>query len=139
MTKTEMFKEVSGLLKDTQKAFDKVCDGELLYRLKQFENYIDGLFSFAKFKEGEKVQLKKQHVFEHGWATYNPTFSKDAVAVVRAVDWNREHGFLYDLVFDEQFYTVSDGIINPMERENSIFMNWKESDLKTVKEDHLIH
>lgn len=139
MTKTDMFEEVATLLKNTKEAFDTVCNGELLYRLKKFEQYIDGLFSFAKFKEGEKVQLKKNHTFDHGWKNCNPTFSKGAVAVVRRVDWNKEHGFLYDLVFDEQFYTLDDGTVYLRERENSVFMNWKEKNLKSVREDHLIH
>lgn len=144
MTKTDMFEEVATLLKNTKEAFDTVCNGELLYRLKQFESYVEGLFSFAKFKEGEKIQLKKKHTFDHGWKYYNPTFSKSAVAVVVRVDWNREHGFMYDLVFDEQLYMATfpkedKGKVCTTDQEHSIFMNWKECDLKTVKEDHLIH
>ena len=153
MKALDQVKEITKLVEDTNKAFDTVFHGSLNYRLKIFERYVEGLFSFAKFKEGDKIQLKETHVFDHGWKTCNPTFTNGAVATIYSVDWRKDTGFTYDLVFDNEYWaSSSDGIVNVTLRKHAIFGNWSEEDLESVKvstpapandttvqEDSLIH
>ena len=134
------FKEFSSLVKKTKKAFDIVCNEQVKYMLDNVERYIEGLFSFAKFKEGDTVQLKKAHKFDHGWNIHNPTFTKGAIAVIRNVNWRKDTGFTYDLVFDKEYYEGSHtGIVHVVTRGHAIFSNWSEKHLKLVKTDHIIN
>lgn len=81
------------------------------YTAERLTEYVEGLFSFAKFKEGDEVRLNSywephfHAVLEseptHGWRNSKHFLIENAVATVRAVDYF--HGvFTYDVVFDSE-------------------------------------
>ena len=64
----------------------------------------------------------------------NIVFTNGAVATIYSVDWRKDTGFTYDLVFDNEYWaSSSDGIVNVTLIKHGIFGNWSEEDLESVK------
>lgn len=85
---------------------NKLSGGSAKYYIKQVKEYVEGLFSFSKFKLGNKVKLKETLTFEkeHGWRVYEPTMVRGAIATITEVNWYKDAGFVYSVVFDKQLW-----------------------------------
>ena len=77
--------------------------------IERLQEYVDGLFSFAKFKVGDTVRLKEKITFPdgHGWKHCEHNMIKGATALVKDVDWYDDRGFTYLIMFHHQTYISS--------------------------------
>jgi hypothetical protein len=79
---------------------------EFKYEIDQLAEYVEGLFSFSKFKIGDTVILNKTPIItneiSHGWIGYKDILVKGAKAKVEAVDYFKSRGFVYDLMFGKE-------------------------------------
>ena len=76
------------------------------------QELIDGLFSFAQFKEGDRVQLSKTPRITQekswGWMGSKQFLKKDAMATVESVGWRAKgKTFTYGIVFDDETFINS--------------------------------
>lgn len=135
----EMKDKVSEILKgieQLQKAQDKLnavlSSGPASFYFKKLGNYIDGLFSFAKFKEGERVQLARDYDCSKapGWAGSEHFLKEGATAVVSDIDYN-ERGFIYGIVFDNETWLDQKGVARPVISKHEY--SFRESDLDPVR------
>lgn len=94
------------------------------WEMERVEEYIDGLFSFAKFKEGDKVAMAKTYPVTKeeswGWLAYRHRLTEGKTAKVVSVDWC-DGRFVYGVVFDDTSWIDDKGVVHPSDSEGGIF------------------
>lgn len=87
------------------------------------DSYIQGLFSFAKFKVGDQVEMANTYPVSQeeswGWWAYRHLLVRGSKAKVENVDWRDGH-FVYYIKFNENSWTDSDNKINQMTGNNEL-------------------
>jgi len=100
--------------------------------------YVEGLFSFSLFKEGDEIQLndtweesfaKRLESGADGWKHCSHFLINGAVGEVVDVDFSDGH-FRYDIMFDNESWVTQYGIdrgkINPVPRKKRHTFNLHE-------------
>jgi hypothetical protein len=86
------------------------------FDVERIEEYINGLFSFAKFKVGDKVRMAKTYPVNEkdswGWMHARHLLRQDQPATVVACDYY-DGTFRYGITFDEKTYMDRDGKVHP--------------------------
>ena len=85
------------------------------WEVERLNEFVDGLFSFSKFKEGETVAIYKTPIITDkvawGWLGYKKHLIRGARGVIRKVDYWDGH-FRYDVLFP-----FSDGTFSFYEKD----------------------
>lgn len=122
-----MNKEVIKKTKDIFKLIDEL-NLPTKWDIEKFESYVDGLFSFAKFKAGRLVKMKIDFEVNEkdswGWMPYRHLLKKGKQAIVKEVDWNGKQ-FVYLIEFAEKTYTSSKGTIEPTDGSINLYITEK--------------
>jgi hypothetical protein len=96
--------------------------------MEKIESYIDGLFSFSKFKVGRIVKISETYPVNetdsHGWMSCRHLLTEGKQAVVKEVDY-RDNKFVYLIEFAEKSYYSDDGEIKPSNRTTSLYISEK--------------
>lgn len=89
--------------------------------------YIDGLFSFSKFKDGDPVQLAHDINCNSapGWAGSEHFLKRGATAKVEEVDYGKR-GFSYGIVFDNETWLDQKGVARPVSDKHQFWMLEKD-------------
>ncbi len=87
------------------------------YEIKRIQDCVEGLFTFAKFKIGQKVKMAATYPVNErdswGWmAPYRHLFKSGSKATIRKVDWY-DGNFNYGIEFDSKTYIDREGNIHP--------------------------
>ena len=121
MTST-MAKKIIGIFNSIQ----NVRDAHL-------ETYIEGLFSYSKFKIGDRVKLiKTVDPLPYGWSSRGHFLIEGAVATVMDLDFNKD-GFAYWISFENDSWIKSDGSIHLYKPEDRGRYHFKEADLAFIE------
>lgn len=75
------------------------------WEIKRIEECLEGLFTFAKFKTGDKVKMAATYPINQenswGWMSYRHLFKAGSKAVIVKVDWYN-NTFMYTIEFDKK-------------------------------------
>ncbi len=96
------------------------------HSLERIKQYLDGLFSMTKFKEGDKVvfieDIPKK---EDGWSGCYHFLIKGNTGNITAVDF-RKNSFIYSVIPDNQtFYSQLDKCYEKLSRPYNFWMTEK--------------
>lgn len=134
----EKIEQIFSELKGVQEAHDKLANtlggGPASYYLEKLATYIDGLFSFAKFKVGDSVCLRKNvDPIPCGWTGCAHFLVRDEPATIKGIDY-RKNGFCYEIEFRNETWVDSKGKEQPVSQKH-VFL-FGENDLKKLATTH---
>lgn len=86
------------------------------WELQRVQECVEGLFSFAKFKVGDKVKMAATYPVNAqdswGWMSYRHLFKAGSKATILSVDWY-DMSFKYMIEFDSQTWIDDSNNIHP--------------------------
>lgn len=92
--------------------------GPATFYHERVEEYVNGLFSFARFKIGDKVALTEEweshfakeldRYQNHGWQSMKHFLVRGAVAIVKSVDFHKG-SFMYGVEFENESWISTCG------------------------------
>ena len=101
----EKMKKIFGAITDLRDSFNNLdsllSSGPASYWFKRMEEYVDGLFSFSKFKIGDRVELAKDVDCSDkpGWRGCEHFLKAGAKATINDISFSKS-GFGYGVQFD---------------------------------------
>lgn len=85
------------------------------YSIEKVKEYVEGLFSFAKFKVGDEVRMASDYPITKngspGWWCFRHLLSKGSLATIREVDY-RKSTFNYAITFQESTWMDDEGKVH---------------------------
>lgn len=94
------------------------------YEIARLREMVEGLFSFSKFKEGDRVKMAATVPVNEkeapGWWCYRHLLTKGSRATIKEVDWY-EGSFRYRVLFEENSWMDDQGKIKPCSSEPGLF------------------
>jgi hypothetical protein len=121
---------VSGLegVRDAMDVLNGVLiGGPASYYYERLIDYYKGCMAAAKFKKGDRVQLREDAT---GWVYCKHFLVKGAVATVEEVDYYKGD-YWYDLEFDDETWVDSNGVKRVPETKHTF--RFSQKDLKRNK------
>jgi hypothetical protein len=98
------------------------------WEIERVSGYVEGLFSFAKFSVGEKVEMAETYPVSKedswGWMNCRHLLTVGGKATVEEVDWSNGR-FVYLITFDEKSYINSEGYIIKSQSGTSLSLSEK--------------
>ena len=113
------------------KAVGKLFDSETSWTIKRLLDYQRGLFTFAKFKTGDRVEIAVTPDINNkeswGWMGSKHFLIEGARGTVKSCDY--DDGFSYSIMFDDESW-VHDGVVHPTPDSDKHLYHFKESSLR---------
>lgn len=104
------------------------------FELERLQDCVEGLFSFAKFKIGQKVKMAATYpINDHdswGWMAYRHLFKSNSKATIKDVDWY-DGAFHYYIEFDSKTYIDKENKVHS--HDSVTLFTLSEKWLKAVK------
>jgi hypothetical protein len=130
--KDKVFEILAGLkeLRDSHSKLDRVLSGgPAPYYFEKIGTYVEGLFSFAKFKPGDRVCLAHDIDCDDkpGWVSSEHFLKAGSTAVVSGYDFGNG-AFKYGVVFDLETWLDDKGVAQPVTERHEYWFT--ESDLR---------
>lgn len=126
MTEKELL-ESCKLLCEAHNQLSNIYDKSCLNDFGYIESVTKGLFSFARFKEGNRVELidtpRIDQTVRPGWMSYKHFLVKGARGKVHTIHWYDK--FVYGIQFDKEHYVNSAGVkeFTPINRRSIYSFN----------------
>jgi len=113
----------------TNLAYQKENSMPTEWEMEHLQGYVEGLFTFAKFKAGDTVKIAKDYPISSeenwGWMSYRHLFKKGKKAVVNSVDYYNGR-FQYEIKFKENSWIDDKDVVHPIEGTNHHNFNISE-------------
>lgn len=108
---------------------------DVYWAFKKMHDYKRGLFSYAKFRVGDRVQLTRAPVISGsqswGWQGSEHFLVAGSKATVASRDWGGE--FTYAVVFDDESWKDRDGVVHPKKADERHTYCFSEDMLEAAK------
>jgi hypothetical protein len=106
------------------------------WEVKRIQECVEGLFTFAKFKVGDRVKMAATYPINKedswGWMAYRHLFKSGSKATVVSVDWYN-NTFNYMIEFDQNTWIDDQNNIHPCSKDSHHNFSITEKWLKASK------
>jgi hypothetical protein len=114
-------------IKNTISVMNKI-DMPKDYDIERISEYIQGLFSHAKFHIGDRIKMSKTYPINSedswGWMPYKHILVEGSKGIVRERDWTNG-AFIYSIEFEEKSWVDSKGEIHFSDTANIFSLSEK--------------
>lgn len=131
--KTKEILRAIGEIRDAYNKLDRILSsGPASYYFKGIEDCIDGLFSYAKFKEGDIVELVRDIDCSDkpGWGGCEHFLKAGSRASIDEVNFI-DRSFRYGVQFENESWIDQDKVIRPVKQKHQFWM--RESNLRLTE------
>ena len=111
------------------KASNVLSNGPTEFYFERIQEYVEGLFSLAPCKEGDRVTLISDQKCTGGWRGYEHFLCVGAVGEVVSIDYHSKQ-FWADVVFDNESWIDDKGVKRPVVSRHAFRI--RQADLSKV-------
>lgn len=122
----DITKGLEGVRDAMQNLNNVLQGGPASYYYERIIDYYKGCMKAAKFKVGDRVELKEDYTGDApGWAHCKHFLIKGAIATVKHADYYKGH-YRYEIEFDNETWIDSKGVKQVQNRKHCFLFGQKE-------------